>query len=268
MQSSPVARAGLRAVAVALGLASAHAALAQPNESPTTGRSIESPTRITRPGAYVLRRNIRTEKTSPAITIAASNVSLNLNGFSLLGPGGKEGIGVLVDSATSVNVHNGHVSRFGFGVQVVNSGNVGLEGLQIRGEDGGGPPPGEVGVMIVNSRGVRVADNVVSGIFLGVFVRGGGSGGNRIAGNTLSGGQQGQLGICYNPDGLGTPAAPSGDLVYNNLISRFNVGIQTSTATAGNIFKENAIAYIVQGISELAPGSNVFEGNASTTIVP
>lgn len=94
-----------------------------------------------------------------------------------------------------------------------------------------------------------------------------GLGGNRIAGNTLTGGQHGQLAICYDPDGLGTPAAPSGDLVCNNLISRFNLGIQTSTGTAGNIFKENAIAYVQQGINELAPGSNVFEDNASTAIV-
>src|SRR5262245_29388570 len=268
MKKSPIAAAGLAAATLAFGWGTAHAALAQSNDAQAAPRLIEHPTQITRPGAYVLRRNISSEGPGAAITIAASNVSLDLNGFSVLGPGGKLGIGVLVDGVTNVRVHNGHISAFGFGVQVVGSGDVRLEGLQIRGEDAGGPPPGEVGVMIVNSRGVLVANNVVTGTFLGVFVRGGGSGGNRIAGNTLTGGQHGQLGICYNPDGLGTPAAPSGDLVYNNLVSRFNIGIQTSPATAGNIFRENAVAYFEQAINEVVAGSNVFEGNATTALVP
>ena len=55
-----------------------------------------------------------------------------------------------------------------------------------------------------NSRAVFVERNVISRTFLGVFVRGGGSGGNRIAENTLVGGESGQLGICYNPDGSGS----------------------------------------------------------------
>ena len=73
-----------------------------------------------------------------------------------------------------------------------------------------------------------------------------------------------------NPDGLGTPAGPRGDRVYNNLVSRFNVGIQTSGGTAGNIFRENDIAYVVQAIEEVTPGSNVFEDNAqiAITLVP
>src|SRR5262249_53428925 len=160
---------------LALGLGTAQAALAQPIDAQAAARPLDHPTRITRSGAYVLRRNIGSEGPGAAITIAASDVSLNLNGFSVLGPGGKQGIGVLVDGVMNVRVHNGHISAFGFGVQVVGSGDVRLEGLQIRGEDAGGPPPGEVGVMIVNSRGVLVASNVVTGTFLGVFVRGGGS---------------------------------------------------------------------------------------------
>src|SRR5687767_15493083 len=53
-------------------------------------------------------------------------------------------------------------------------------------------------------------------VFLGVFVRGGGSGGNRIAGNTITGGEDGQLGICYNPTDTGGSAGPAGDLVYRS----------------------------------------------------
>src|SRR5262249_10161601 len=141
-----------------------------------------------------------------------------------------------------------------------------IESLHISGDDLGGPPPGEVGVLIVNSRGVVVERNVITSTFLGIFVRGAKSGGNRIAHNALTGGGAGQLGICYNPDGSSDTPGPSGDLVYNNLVSRFVIGIQTSAATAGNLFRENSIAALSTPIHEVTPASNVFDGNLSTII--
>src|SRR5262249_42142876 len=101
MKKCPIAAAGLAAATLAFGLGTAHAALAQSNDAQAAPRLLEHPTHITRPGAYVLRRNIGSEGPGAAITIAASNVSLDLNGFSLLGPGGKQGIGVLVDGVVN-----------------------------------------------------------------------------------------------------------------------------------------------------------------------
>lgn len=217
---------------------------------------------ITRPGSYRLTHNLRLRGAGAAVVISASGVSLDLGGHALVGPGGTQGTGVLVDGGNDVSVRNGTLRGFGFGVQVLNAVNVKLQGLQIDGEDRGGPPPGEVGVMIVNSRGVEAFRNTISRVFLGIFVRGGGSGGNRIAENTVVAGANGQLGVCYNPDGLGTPLGPSGDLVYNNLVSGFNVGIQTSAQSTGNIFRENDIAFVQQAIQELsAQGANVFAEN-------
>jgi nitrous oxidase accessory protein NosD len=222
---------------------------------------------ITRPGSYRLRNNVRLRSEGNAIVISSSGVSLDLGGHALIGPGGKQGTGVLIQGGYDVSVHGGTIQGFGFGVQVVNAVNVKIQQLQINGEDGGGPPPGEVGLMIVNSRGVEVFRNTISRVFLGVFVRGGGSGGNRIAENTLASGAAGQLGICYNPDGLGKPAGPSGDLVYNNLVSGFSVGIQTSAESAGNIFRENDIAFLQQAVQELSPaGANVFAENTEVDL--
>jgi nitrous oxidase accessory protein NosD len=222
--------------------------------------------RITRPGSYVLRRDVRLRAAGVAVEITASHVTLDLNGHALLGPRGQSGVGVRIAGASGVHVHGGNVAFFGIGVEVREAVNVRISGLQVQGEDSGGPPPGEVGVMIFNSRGVVVEKNVITGTFLGVFVRGGASSGNRIADNTITGGRNGQLGVCYNPDGLGTPAGPRGDRVYNNLISRFQTGIQTSAGSAGNIFRENDIAFLAQAIEEVTPGSNVFEGNAQIAI--
>jgi hypothetical protein len=217
---------------------------------------------ITRPGSYRLGHNVRLKSAGTAILISSGGVSLDLDGHALIGPGGKQGIGVLVQGGHDVSVRNGTIQGFGFGVQVMNAVNVKLEGLQIDGEDGGGPPPGEVGILVFNSRGVAALRNTISRVFLGVFVRGGGSGGNRIAGNTLAAGANGQLGVCYNPDGLGTAAGPSGDLVYNNLISGFAIGVQTSAESTGNIFRENDLAFRQQAIQELSPpGANVFADN-------
>lgn len=224
---------------------------------------------ISAPGAYEVRRNFPADESGDALVIAASNVTVNLAGHTLRGRGTKEGVGIrIMPGVSNVRVFGGSLTGFGIGVQVEGASNVRVEDLQIAGGDLGGPPPGEVGVLLVNARGVVVERNVVTGTFLGVFVRGAASGGNRIAGNTLTGGSAGQLGICYNPDGSGSDVGPSGDLVYNNLVSRFVVGIQTSAGTAGNVFSENTVAAFAQAIQEVTAGSNVFEGNLSTSIVP
>ena len=254
-------RVVLSVVAAALGgsLLAAGPAPAQEVQSlSSSGKTVH----ITRPGSYRLSHNVRLKGAGSAVVISVAGVSLDLNGHALIGPGGKQGTGILVQGGHGVSVRNGTIQGFGFGVQVVNAFNVRIQGLQIDGEDGGGPPPGEVGIMILNSRGVEVSRNVISRVFLGVFVRGGSSGGNRIAENTLAAGASGQLGICYNPDGLGSAEGPSGDLVYANLVSGFNIGIQTSAESTGNIFRENDLAFLQVGIQELSsPGANVFAQN-------
>jgi hypothetical protein len=223
--------------------------------------------RIERPGSYRLRHDVRLKGTGAAIVIAADGVTLDLGGHTLTGPGGKLGTGIMVEGRRNVSVKNGTLHGFGFGVQVVNSVNVKVQGLQITGDDAGGPPPGEVGILVLNSRGVEATRNVIARVFLGLFVRGGGSGANRLFENTLAGGDTGQIGICYNPDGLGTPTGPSGDLVYLNLVSGFKIGIQTSPETRGNLFRENDIAFVQKAIEELSPaGANLFEGNSEISL--
>ncbi len=269
MTLAPLRRVASVLVSALLALAAfmPASALADDEAAFDNARPINGPTVITRSGAYRLKRNITLQHPGTAILITADNVSLDLAGHTLAGPG-KQGIGIHVKGVSGVRVRGGIVSGFAFGVQVEHAANVRVEGLQIVGGDLGGPPPGEVGVLLLNARGVVLERNIVSRVFLGIFVRGGYSAGNRIAANTLVGGSFGQLGICYNPDGSGDPDGPSGDLVYNNLVSRFNVGIQTSTGTSGNVFRENDVAYFVRAIDERTPGSNLFAENQDIQIVP
>jgi hypothetical protein len=254
-------RWAIRAVFIFLAvLVCAHASIAQTRRITTAGV-------LSEPGAYVLDRTLQSSDSGPTITIVGNNITLDLGGQSLIGPGNKQGTGVLVTNVTGVRVFNGVIAGFGVGVEVQASSHVALEALHITGVDQGGTPPSiDVGVMIANSRAVVVADNAISRSFLGVFVRGGASSGNRITRNTIVGGQNGQLGICYNPDASGSAAAPTGDLVTGNLISRFNVGIQTSAQTRRNIFRDNDIAYFMQGVQEITANSNTLERNTSVQI--
>lgn len=240
---------------------------------PTNGfgqgpRPINRPTTIIEPGAYVLQRSFNSPTTGTAIVIRADGVSLDLSGEILTGPGSRLGTAISIEGANGVRVHNGKTASFGIGVRVMNSTNVSLENLQINGLDlGGAPPDVEIGVLIINSRGVLVKDNVITKVFLGVFVRGGGSGGNRIVENTMTGAQNGMLGICYNPSPTeGANDGPSGDLVYNNLIARFATGIAMSARSIQNILRENDIAYFTQAINEAVPNTNTLAENTSVQI--
>jgi hypothetical protein len=225
-------------------------------------RPLRHPTVIEHPGKYVLQRDIYAGDT--AIIIRASQVTLDLDGHFIWGPGGKKGVGIQVKGVSNVAVRKGTIARFGTAVEVANARNVRIEQLQLTGEDlGGAPPDIETGIMVIDSRGVFAQGNVIVDTFLGIFVRGGGSAGNRFASNTITGGQNGQLGICYNPAPNGGSAGPRGDLVYNNSIARFRTGISLSTESAANIIRDNDIAYLVQAINEASPGTNLLLDNAS-----
>jgi hypothetical protein len=199
---------------------------------------------IDSPGSYVLIRDLTINSAADsAIRITASGVTLDLNGYQISGPGGNMGVGITIAGASGVKVTNGSLSALAMGVVVMNSNNVSLSGLQIRGQDVAvtAPPP-EVGVMIVQSKAVSVENNVISNVGLGVFVRGGQSGGNRIMNNTITAGMNGLLAICYNP-APGDDNGPRGDLIDNNLMSGFGTGLSFSSMSLYNVVKDNTIFY-------------------------
>jgi hypothetical protein len=96
--------------------------------------------------------------------------------------------------------------------------------------------------MIMQSKNVVVEDNALYNVGLGIFVRGGMSGGNRIAHNTITAGTNGALAICYNPAATGTEG-PVGDLIYQNLLHGFTTGLAASSGSRNNVFQENTIFY-------------------------
>jgi Right handed beta helix region len=242
---------------------------------------------INRPGSYKLYNNYSVARGN-AIIITASNVTLDLNGFSATttanatttapapGPNGTRGITVM--GARNVEIKNGKVSGFNANVLVMNSSNVRVDGLQITGGNlapAGGPT--EVGITIFNSSACDINNNTIHAVNLGLFVRGGGSSGNRLMKNIVTGGTitgNNLLGICYNPDGAGTPAGPQGDSIYNNHIARYGYAIAVSAGSMNNMFNDNTLASFTGAFREpnlfaAQGGTNVeFDNTAVTLTAP
>ncbi|MGH8245135.1 MAG: right-handed parallel beta-helix repeat-containing protein [Gammaproteobacteria bacterium] len=221
------------------------AILAAPVWSQPSHTPIAVPTTISSPGAYLLRSSIDFNAAAGAgITITASGVTLDLNGFEIRGPGGKQGTGVRILGAKGVTVRNGGIADTAFGVIVENSHNVILTDLRVRGQ---ALPvvtaPPEVGIMILNGRNVVVERTAIYDTGLGIFVRGPMSSGNRIAANTVTTSVNGVFGICYNPAATGT-GGPRGDLIEDNVITGFETAIQVSAGSVANVFRQNLLAYL------------------------
>lgn len=241
---------------------------------------------ISRPGSYKLYNNYRVAS-GHAIIITASNVTLDLNGFSATttanatttapapGPNGTRGI--TVQGARNVEIKNGHVAGFNSNVTVLDSQNVRVDGLQISGGNlapAGGPT--EVGITVINSSACDIQNNTISSVNLGLFVRGGGSSGNRLMKNIISGGTitaNNLLGICYNPDG--NPAdspGPRGDSIYNNHIARYGFAIAVSAGSVSNMFNDNTLASFTGAFREptafAAQGGTNVEFDNTAVLLP
>jgi len=228
---------------------------------------LRRPTVITRPGSYVVEKDIVAGSAAAAIEIHANDVTLDLAGHRLVGPGRRQGSGIAVLGASNVRIFNGHVKRFGIGVRAEEATSLVVEGLQIDGLDSGGAPPDvEVGILLVDTRGARIERNVITDVFLGIFVRGAGSGGNFIRENLVTGADHGELGVCYNPAPGQSSGGPHGDLVYLNVVSRFRRGVAMSADSTGNVVRENTVAYFDLAIEETTPGSNVISDNDEVQI--
>jgi hypothetical protein len=269
---------GIAAATLTLGLIAIAPMSAEAQDTPNRFQAFQNRGRttweISRPGNYTLRRDF-TAREGDAIVISASNVNLDLNGFSVTASEAGTGRGIVIDNADGVSVHNGKVSGFNTNVIVSGAENVKITGLQISGEglapDGG---PSEIGIVIIDGRAVTIRKNNISSVNLGIFVRGGGSTGNRIEENVVVGGPtdaHNLLGVCYNPAPDSGPAGPVGDSIYNNHIARFNYAFSVSDGSRSNIFVDNTMssftgAFRDPGAFEAQGGTNAEFDNTSTII--
>ncbi len=251
--------------------------LAQANNDWTRlsdGRRVVRRPWISEPGSYVLHHDLISER-GDGLVIRASGVTLDLNGYQIGTFSQGTGRGIFVDGASGVTIKNGRVGGFMVNVMLSNATNVTVQNMQIVGLDlapNGGPS--EIGINILNTRAALIKGNTISSVNLGIFVRGGGSTGNRITENNIIGGTNpahGLLGICYNPAPTGGTAGPRGDLIYNNHIARFGYAFAISEFSLYNIVRDNTFASFVGGIREPQflrgnGGTNVAEDNIDVVI--
>jgi parallel beta-helix repeat protein len=198
------------------------------------------PVTIAAPGSYYLTSNLNVAGTT-AVVITASNVTLDLNGFTISGDQGHFGV-VMGGDTLDVVVRNGTIRNFTQGFLNAGVTSVSLQNLTIAEnlENGVGFDTGGIGVFIDGCTIVRnqkdgilalgstmvitnstVAGNGSDGIELSssadVVVRG-----NRVDGNVRSGIH---AAIHFVGD-----AAPRGTIVDNVLSHNGRFGIETSSA--------------------------------------
>jgi hypothetical protein len=220
---------------------------------------------VDEPGSYILRFDLRSER-GDGLVITASGVTIDLNGHQITTLSRGTGRGLFVNGASGVTIKNGRVGGFMANVMLSNATNVTVQDMQIVGTDlapSGGPS--EIGINIINSRAALIKGNTISSVNLGIFVRGGGSTGNRITENNVIGGANpahGLLGICYNPAPNAGTAGPRGDLIYNNHIARFGYAFAISEFSIYNIIRDNTFASFVGGIRE----TQFLRGNGGTNV--
>ena len=189
-------------------------------------------------GSYMLSGGVFAGRAGDAITISGNSVTLDLNGQEILCPG--SGVGIRINNAQNVIVRNGSISNCLMGIVVMNSANVKIENMSIRGMDSAPP---EAGMMVVQSRNVAILNNNIYNTALGLFIRGGRSFGNRIEGNNITaGGVNSALGICYNPTDTDR-VGPQGDLIKGNVIRGFGIPISLNATSSYNVVQANTLFY-------------------------
>ncbi len=228
---------------------------------------ITAPAVITSPGYYRVANDFVASE--DGIVVQADWVWLDLGGHTITGPGNKIGRGIVLDDVEHVLVSGGELETFGIGVALIRTNMSSVRRVDVDGGDefadpGAGNPP-QIGILLVNSYRNVVRRNELEGINLGIFVRGGGSFENRIAWNSVVGGDNGLLGICYNPAMGEGSAGPQRDVVQANFLCGFGGGIQTSAESVENHFRFNTIRYFSFAYQDLN-GSNVFSDNNTAQI--
>jgi hypothetical protein len=231
--------------------------------------AIDAPTVITHPGAYRVTGDF--DAAGDGIVIQSSHVLLLLGNHTITGPGNKSGRGIVLSGVSNVLVMGGSLETFGTAIVLENTYRSSVRRISVSGGNEFADPPNgispQIGVMLINSAENWIAQNSFDQVNLGIFVRGGGSYGNRIFRNDVVGGSNGLLAICYNPDGLGTPDGPTQDNVHHNWLSKFSTGIVTSAGSASNLFAQNTIEYFGNAWAD-HNGTNTFVRNQVTQILP
>jgi hypothetical protein len=123
----------------------------------TPGDAPGFPVTITRPGSYKLASNLTAPQDSDGIVIAANDVTLDFNGFTLTAsPRGRFGIFDGFEERARVTIRNGVVTSFAGAIELFDIANVDLRDMRIQND---GP---QSNVVLIGS-GSIVMNNIIEG---------------------------------------------------------------------------------------------------------
>ena len=217
------------------------------------------PYSISSSGSYRLTGNLTVSGPKNAIQVAASNVSIDLNGFSIVGGSNSFG-GVVAVNQSNVIVKNGVVTSFNTAVSVGTGGVVeNVIANSIR----------DVGIHTQDNAIVRhcTANSALAGIqcfsgcsFTDNTIIAGSSDGIDCESNCLIGGNT----ISYNSSiAFGISCGNPGCLIQNNIVKGNGTGIEAfdSTTSYGNNVLTGNVTGVTGGTSLGAGNTNLCDGS-------
>ncbi len=224
---------------------------------------------ISSSGSYRLTGSLTVSANTDAITVTAPNVTVDLNGFSITGPGSSSGhAGIDASGVSGVTVENGTVTGFEDGVLV------GFFGIARNVH----ADANETGIDAGNNTTVEgcTANNSTSTGGWGVYC----SAACTISGNTVNGNASIGIGCGGNAcvisgntananNSYGIVCSGSGCLISGNSASTNAIGIScggSGCLVSGNIIENNSTTGILAADATTGYGGNVLNGNAANFV--
>ena len=198
------------------------------------------------------------------LTIGASNVTLDLNGFTITGnPAIVDNVGVAINDRTGVTVKNGYITGFDAGVAISGGSGNTVTFMTLFNNRGNGNEFGE-GVNLFNTTGNTVSYNRITnnGQYGGIsLIR---ASNNLIEHNQIVGNNQSN----FNTSGIrvenaGTVASNANTIRYNLVQGSALDGIQLFARASDNVVSHNQVIQNNRdGINVFAAGNrNIIEDN-------
>lgn len=224
------------------------------------------PLTISQPGSYYLDQNMtHTNRYTNAIEVNADNVTIDLMGYSLIGPSSTSGTsnGIHMNGRKNVEIRNGTVTRFGNkGIYEENIGAVGHRVISVRVVSNGSSGINLIGAghtiknCTVSLNGLADSD-VCAGIDCGYA--------SSVTGNTVFKNGEG------NTQGVDGITIGRGSTIADNIVAfsqRSGIWSRHGCTITGNTCYDNGTTGIyVSGNGSLVKGNTLrFNGNTNITV--